>query len=664
MTPDEPEDDRTVIRPPGPTTMPPAAFQPTEWSGGPGAAALDRTQLSGAPPPPPQDIGSGLPPGTRLGEFEITELVGEGGFGLVYAAHDHSLQRRVALKEYMPSSLAARAGGSQVQVKSQRHRETFEAGLKSFINEARLLASFDHPSLVKVYRFWEANGTAYMVMPFLDGLTLKDVLRQMGSPPDEAWLRNVLGPLTEALLVIHAEQCYHRDIAPDNVMLMPGGNRWLLLDFGAARRVIGDMTQALTVILKPGYAPVEQYAEIPGMKQGPWTDVYALAAVVYFAIMGRTPPPSVGRLLNDTYVPLVQAAAGRYSERFLAAIDRALAVRPEERTQSIGEFRSDLGLGDPGFVPDTTMPMPLGTQMPARSPQGTVTGADLSPTALFPSTRAPAPAPAPHAATGGPAPAPPVAGPAAGGKGKGLMIGAGVVVLAVLGAGGYALLAPAPVPAPAPAPAVEPAAAAAPAPAPVAETRAAAAPAPVPEAAPAPPPAAAASFDPVQEFARVVQAQTPGFDVRVQTNQQSYRIGKDTLSFTVQSEREGYVYVFVYGADKALVRLYPSVSAGALRVRKGQTLKLPPPPGSFETTAPAGTTDLLVMVSARQRDHSALQPRSDGAVLLFPTGAEAAALAARYAGPGPAMAGSPVCPTSDPCADEYGAAQVRVEVVP
>src|SRR5690606_15250650 len=119
---------------------------------------------------------------------------------------------RVALKEYMPSSLAARAGGSQVKVKSARHRGTFEAGLKSFINEARLLASFDHPSLVKVYRFWEANGTAYMVMPFLDGMTLKDVLRQMDGPPDEAWLRSVLGPLTEALLVIHAEQCYHRDI--------------------------------------------------------------------------------------------------------------------------------------------------------------------------------------------------------------------------------------------------------------------------------------------------------------------------------------------------------------------------------------------------------------------------------------------------------------------
>ncbi len=648
MTPDDPADDRTVIRPPGQTITPPqTAFQATEWSGGAGAAALAKTQ-SVAPPAPHQDMGSGLPAGTRLGEFEITELVGEGGFGLVYAAHDHSLQRRVALKEYMPSSLAARAGGSQVQVKSARHRETFEAGLKSFINEARLLASFDHPSLVKVYRFWEANGTAYMVMPFLDGATLKDVLRQMGSPPDEAWLRNVLGPLTEALLVIHAEQCYHRDIAPDNVMLMPGGNRWLLLDFGAARRVIGDMTQALTVILKPGYAPVEQYAEIPGMKQGPWTDVYALAAVVYFAIMGRTPPPSVGRLLNDTYVPLVEAAAGRYSERFLAAIDRALAVRPEERTQSIGELRSDLGLGNPGTAPDTTQPLPTGTPMPARPQQRTVAASGAWPASAAPA----APAPRTPSATSGPAAAAPAAAAAAPGKSKGLMIGLGAVVLGVLGFGGYAVLAPAPKLAPP----AEPAATSAPAPA----TQAAPTPAPVGP----PPPAVAASFEPGQEFARVVQAQTAGFDVRVQTNKQSYRIGKDTLTFTVQAEREGYVYVFVYGADRALVRLYPSVSAGALRVRKGQLLKLPPPPESFETTGPAGTTDLLVMVSARQRDHGTLEPRREGQVLLFPTGAEAAALAAQYAGPGPAMAGSPVCPTAEPCADEYGAAHVRVEVVP
>ncbi len=146
--------------------------------------------------------------------------------------------------------------------------------------------------------------------------------------------------------MIHAQQCYHRDIAPDNILLLSGSNRPLLLDFGAARRVIGDANQALTVILKPGYAPLEQYAEVPGMQQGPWTDVYALAAVVYFAITGKKPPAAVGRLLNDQYVPLGQTPhAARYSAAFLDAIDKALAVRPEHRTQDIQAFRAALGFG-------------------------------------------------------------------------------------------------------------------------------------------------------------------------------------------------------------------------------------------------------------------------------------------------------------------------------
>jgi serine/threonine protein kinase len=656
MTPDD--DDKTVIRPPG---SPPTGFQRTEWSAGqanPGQP-MERTQVF-APPAGSPDMGGNLPVGTRLGEFEITSLVGEGGFGIVYLAHDHSLQRRVALKEYMPSSLAQRAGGSQVQVKSARHKETFEAGLKSFINEARLLASFDHPSLVKVYRFWEANGTAYMVMPFLEGTTLKDVLKSLPDRPDEAWLRSVLGPLTEALLVIHAEQCYHRDIAPDNVMLLPDKNRWLLLDFGAARRVIGDMTQALTVILKPGYAPVEQYAEIPGMKQGAWTDVYALAAVVYFAIMGRTPPPSVGRLLNDTYVPLTQAAEGRYSEPFLSAIDRALAVRPEERTQSIGELRQDLGLGEVAFDAYTTRPLPPGTEMPQRTQA--MTGMR---TQAVPAPQTAMRTPPPRQATVMPPPPAPSAAPApvAKPKGNGAMIGVGigVVVLGALGYGAYALFAPKPRVTPpvdiannAPVPAPTPASAALP-PAP--------APAPAPAPVPAPPPPAVASYDVPQVFGSIVKAQTPGFDVRLQTNKTSYRIDKDELSFTIQSEKEGYVYVFMYGSDQVLMQLYPNIKQGSLKIKKGQPLKLPQSPDVFQTAGPAGPTDLLVMISPRQRDHSDMRPKKDGAYRVFPTGAEAASLAAAVPGRVPAMAGKVICPANAPCDDEFGAALVRVDVV-
>ena len=223
--------------------------------------------------------GHVLPAHTRLRDYELTSLVGEGGFGIVYSAWDHSLQRRVAIKEYMPASIASRvAGSSAIVVKSERHADTFKAGLKSFVNEARLLARFDHPSLVKVYRFWEEHGTAYMVMPFYEGPTLKAALDALGRPPSEAELRAWLRPLLDALAVIHAAQCYHRDIAPDNILLTPAGP--LLLDFGAARRVIGDMTHALTVVLKPGYAPIEQYGDVATMAQGAWTDLYALACVI------------------------------------------------------------------------------------------------------------------------------------------------------------------------------------------------------------------------------------------------------------------------------------------------------------------------------------------------------------------------------------------------
>ena len=593
MTPDDtpPDDDRTVIRPPA---------RPNARQDAPGFAGASAAAIGGD-----EQLDNGLPVGTRLGEFELTALLGEGGFGIVYLATDHSLQRQVALKDYMPSALA------------ERHRETFEAGRKSFINEARLLAQFDHPSLVKVHRFWEANGTAYMVMPYYQGQTLRDTLRGMGQPPDEDWLRRLLAPLTEALLVIHAEQCYHRDIAPDNVMMLAGSQRPLLLDFGAARRVIGDMTQALTVILKPGYAPVEQYADTPGMKQGPWTDVYALAAVVYGAIMGKTPPPSVSRLLNDTYVPLAQAAAGRYSPQFLAAVDRALAVRPEHRTQSIGEFRQDMGLGSvqaESFQPAAAPPM-------QQVPRGQNAGR-ISP--------------------GLPAGAGP--GLPAGSRVPWLAVGA--VVLAAAGVAAYMALTP---------PARPDLAA---------ELATTGLPAAQKPALPPAPAALPPTFDVSREFTRVVNAQSPGFELRLQTNKTTYRIGKDELNFSIQSEREGYVYVFAYGSDQGLMQLYPNIKQGSLKVRKGQLLKLPQSPDVFESTGPPGPTELLVLVSPFQRDHSGLRSQKDGAYRVFPTGSAAAALAAQIAGPAPPMAGQVLCPNAGTCVDEFGAAWVKVQVVP
>jgi serine/threonine protein kinase len=284
-----------------------------------------------------------LPIGTRLHEFEIIDLVGEGGFGIVYLARDCVLERKVALKEYLPSALASRGPGMTVAPTSSGSSETFQIGLRSFINEGRMLAQFDHPALVKVYRFWEANGTAYMVMPYYQGITLKEALQSAETPPDEFRLKQLLAQLLDALEVLHRANALHRDIAPDNILILPDGNP-VLLDFGAARRVITDRTQNFTAILKPGYAPIEQYAESPSMKQGPWTDLYALAGVVYFAITGEKPAPAVARTIADPLVPFSKAASGRYSPQFLTALDRALAVKPDDRPQSVEEFRSLLEL--------------------------------------------------------------------------------------------------------------------------------------------------------------------------------------------------------------------------------------------------------------------------------------------------------------------------------
>ena len=601
------------------------------------------------PPAAParESNGNHLPVGTMLAEFEVTEMLGEGGFGIVYLARDSSLDRRVALKEYMPSSLASRNAGAQVSVKSERYRETFDLGMKSFINEAKLLASFDHPSLVKVYRFWEANGTAYMVMPFYEGVTLKQQLKDLGAPPNEAWLMELLGPLTEALDVIHRESCYHRDIAPDNVILLKGSNRPLLLDFGAARRVISDVTQALTVILKPGYAPIEQYAEVPGMKQGPWTDVYALAAVVYFAIIGKTPPTSVGRLMNDNFIPLSQAAAGRYSERFMAAVDRALKVKPEERTKSIAEFRQDIGLEE--FVAAPGAGSTVMRQAPSAAP---------SPAAPVSATPRPAAAGVDKAATGSRMP---------------LILGGGLVGLLVLGGGLYALLAPGskPVPPPnvavaqtpttAPAPAPGPAAGPTPAPATAPTT------APTVAPGPAPTPVAAAPtgpFDAAREFERIVSAQTPSFTVEAKTDKPAYRIDKDAAAFNVKASRDGFVYLMLYGTDGKLMQIFPNQGNPDNAIKAGKALRLPPAGKDWGLVpgGPAGTDHWVAIVSKNKRDFAGLGLKMEDGFGSIPTDSAAEAVR-RHTGAGSALAGRVVCPGSSPCDDEFGAATFRSEEI-
>lgn len=287
------------------------------------------------------DTPNALPPGTRLGEFELLSLLGVGGFGIVYLAMDHALEREVAIKEYMPATLAGRTETLHVSLRSHSDAETFALGLKSFVNEAKLLARFDHPSLLKVHRFWEANGTAYMAMPVLRGRTWKELRAEMAGPPEEAWLRRLLLALLGALETLHREGVYHRDIAPDNIQVEPDG-RPVLMDFGAARRVLSDKSQALTAILKPAYAPIEQYGEAGSVKQGPWTDLYALGATVHHMLLGRPPAPATARTLEDEATALTVDNLPGYDPTFLRAVEWMLCPRPSDRPPSVAALRDVL----------------------------------------------------------------------------------------------------------------------------------------------------------------------------------------------------------------------------------------------------------------------------------------------------------------------------------
>lgn len=289
----------------------------------------------------PQDLapGNALVAGMRLREFEIIETLGEGGFSIVYGARDLQLMRDVAIKEYIPISLAGRVASTTVRIRSEHNRETFEAGLNGFINEARLLAQFKHPGLVEVLQFWEENGTAYMVMPRYTGKTLRSVLKDMGGKGDEPWLRGIVAPVLDVLDLLHSRNVFHRDIAPDNILIKNDGTP-VLLDLGSAREVVTGLQKAITVVVKPGYAPIEQYSSDFALPQGPWTDVYAVGALLHFAILGSPPPASISRIMKDSLQPLANAGLSGYSREFLTAVDRALALQPNDRPQSIAELRA------------------------------------------------------------------------------------------------------------------------------------------------------------------------------------------------------------------------------------------------------------------------------------------------------------------------------------
>ncbi|MGK9434072.1 serine/threonine protein kinase [Pantoea agglomerans] len=295
----------------------------------------------------PKTVPNALPDGYRFNEFEIKEVIGGGGFGIVYRAWDHQLERTIAIKEYMPVSLAVRAADLTLELRGERFQKLFNAGLTSFIQEARLLARFNHPGLLHVLRFWEQNGTAYMGTLYYSGMTLKEW--QVTSPASitEAWIRRLLPPLLGAISTIHQAGYLHRDISLDNIQIQEN-QLPVLLDFGSARKEIGNLSDETEIMLKPGFAPIEQYSEEGEVEQGPWTDIYALGAVLHNLITGNPPPVSVVRCIEDNYQPLVERQPEGYSLPLLHAIDCALAMKPGDRPQTIDAFAAliDLPVSD------------------------------------------------------------------------------------------------------------------------------------------------------------------------------------------------------------------------------------------------------------------------------------------------------------------------------
>jgi serine/threonine protein kinase len=287
------------------------------------------------------------------GAYRIVRVVGTGGFGITYEAEDIALGTTVALKEYYPDEFGDRDARMSVRPKSERHRQTFEWGRSNFLKEARTLARFEHPSIVRVSRVFEAHSTAYMVMSFERGQSLEAWLRGLGRAPAQAELDAIVAPLLDALQVMHASDFLHRDIAPDNIIVRADGSP-VLLDFGAARRAVAEMSRALTGIVKAGYSPHEQYAS-DGRLQGPWSDLYALGGTLYRAVTGSPPEEATLRVDEDRMAPAALAAKGSYRPGFLAAIDACLKVRHADRPRSVTQLRPML-LGSGAQRPSAVAP--------------------------------------------------------------------------------------------------------------------------------------------------------------------------------------------------------------------------------------------------------------------------------------------------------------------
>ncbi|MGD9802880.1 MAG: protein kinase, partial [Hyphomicrobiaceae bacterium] len=273
-------------------------------------------------------------------KYRIDRVIGAGGFGITYQAFDLGLAAPVAIKEYYPAQFGMRDSTLSIRARTVGDRPLFDRLRASFLREARTLAQFDHPAIVRVLSVFETHGTAYMVMRFESGPSLKVWLKSLDRVPLQHELDRLAGPLLDAIELMHKSDFLHRDIAPDNIIVRADGTP-VLLDFGASRRVITDMSGTLTGVVKQGYSPQEQYSS-DVRAQGPWTDIYSLGATFYLAVTGRVPTEATARMLDDGMTPASDGAQGDYRPEFLAAIDSAMRLRPRDRPQSVAEWRAML----------------------------------------------------------------------------------------------------------------------------------------------------------------------------------------------------------------------------------------------------------------------------------------------------------------------------------
>ncbi len=283
-----------------------------------------------------------LPAGTTLRGYELKSILGQGAFGITYRARDLTLSRDVAIKEYLPTTLALREGRTTVLPRSPDHAEQFAWGRERFLEEARTLARLDRtPAIVRVHDYLEANGTAYMVMGLVEGETLgKRLMREQRLTPEA--VERLLFPLLDGLEEVHATGFLHRDIKPANIMVDSHG-RPTLIDFGAARAAMAGRSTTMTAIFTPGYAAAEQYTSA---ELGPWTDIYGLSATLYHAITGKIPPSAIERILKDVYQPLGELNPEGHPPELLAGIDAGMARHVDDRPQGIAEWRHVLRTGE------------------------------------------------------------------------------------------------------------------------------------------------------------------------------------------------------------------------------------------------------------------------------------------------------------------------------